>query len=137
MKIGAIGCFEAGRVGLIRSKKIAVGGGSFRELTPPSFFDFRHTPPGHLWLSTSRCGVPTASRGTRLDLKVGEGGGGVLFRKRGGVRRQHMSAHPPITTVPCFPSKLIERTRVARLPLRVTSGGGGSVTRYARFSAAR
>ena len=73
----------------------------------------------------------------RVDLKVDEGGGGVLFRKKRGGRGGICQSHPPITTVSWCPSKLIARPRVAPLPLRVTSSGAATVTRHARFSRAR
>ena len=114
-----------------KGQKDRFGGASFCELPPPHFSIFGIPPPGHLWRSTPRCGVPTANLGARIDLKVDKGGGGSFFAGRGGGRRRHLSAYPPSTAVSCCPLKLMAQPRVSRLPLRVTSGSGGGVTRHA------
>jgi hypothetical protein len=77
---------------------------------PPSFSSFPGYPPRHLWLSTPRCGVPTANLGARVDLKSQRGGGGCFFAREGVTPPASVGTTRPFTRASCSPSKLIEQT---------------------------
>ena len=92
---------------------------------PPLEFPFSATPPPKGVRRTLHRECFQCPRSVRVDLKSRRGGGGAFFAKRGGSAAGICRPIRPSPRSLAPPSKLIEQTRVAPLPLRVTSGGGG------------
>ena len=78
-------------------------GWSFFGFTPPSNSHFLAPPLPKVSCKDVYSERIQRAGSVQVDLEVNEGEGGVLFRKERGVRCRHLSAHPPITTVPCSP----------------------------------